>query len=155
MRSCFACAGLSRSTDLISTISRSSTNRSMRNAASKRRLAGKSGTSRSSVPTARSPPCTSCRSSPKGTATPAPTPAPTPAASNGCSLRERQQWAADQLREWYLFPDTLPAAISPASYATVSDYIDALTATARAQRKDRYFTYITSIAEENALLLFP
>jgi carboxyl-terminal processing protease len=32
----------------------------------------------------------------------------------------------------------------------VQDYIDALTATARAQNKDRYFTYITSIAEENA-----
>ena len=29
-------------------------------------------------------------------------------------------------------------------------YIDALTATARGQQRDRYFTYLTSIAEENA-----
>ncbi|MGA1798706.1 S41 family peptidase [Sphingomonas sp. 4RDLI-65] len=78
------------------------------------------------------------------------TPAPTPTASTGCSLRERQDWAAAQLREWYLFPDTLPASLSPAAYTTVDSYIDALTATARAQRKDRFFTYLTSIKEENA-----
>ncbi len=75
---------------------------------------------------------------------------PTPTVAAGCSLRERQDWAAAQLREWYLFPDTLPAALSPASYTTVDDYIDALTATARAQRKDRFFTYLTSIKEETA-----
>ncbi|HPV69303.1 MAG TPA: peptidase S41, partial [Sphingorhabdus lacus] len=40
--------------------------------------------------------------------------------------------------------------MSPASYTTVQDYIDALTATARAQGKDRFFTYVTSIQEENA-----
>ena len=78
------------------------------------------------------------------------TPSPTPTASTGCSLRERQDWAASQLREWYLFPDTLPATLSPASYTTVDDYIDALTATARSQRKDRFFTYLTSIKEEDA-----
>jgi C-terminal processing protease CtpA/Prc len=81
--------------------------------------------------------------------TPTPTPTPTVAAS-GCSLRDRQDWAAAQLREWYLFPETLPATLNPAPYATVSDYIDALTATARAQRKDRYFTYLTSIASEDS-----
>lgn len=78
------------------------------------------------------------------------TPTPTPTATAGCSLRERQDWAAAQLREWYLFPETLPASLSPAGYTTVGDYIDALTATARAQRKDRYFTYLTSIKEETA-----
>jgi carboxyl-terminal processing protease len=77
----------------------------------------------------------------------APTPTPTTA---GCSLRERQDWAAAQLKEWYLFPETLPASLSPASYTTVDDYIDALTATARGQGRDRYFTYLTSIVEENA-----
>ena len=80
------------------------------------------------------------------------TPAPiaTPTATAGCSLRERQDWAAAQLREWYLFPETLPTSLNAASYTTVGDYIDALTATARAQRKDRYFTYLTSIKEETA-----
>src|SRR6478735_1200357 len=75
------------------------------------------------------------------------TPAPT---ASGCSLRERQDWAAAQLREWYLFPETLPTSLSPAGYATVDDYIDALTKTARDQSKDRYFTHLASIKEENA-----
>jgi C-terminal processing protease CtpA/Prc len=65
-------------------------------------------------------------------------------------LRERQDWAAGVLREWYLFPETLPANLDPTGYGTVQDYIDALTATARSQGKDRGFTYLTSIAEENA-----
>jgi C-terminal processing protease CtpA/Prc len=76
-----------------------------------------------------------------------PTPSPT---TSGCSLRDRQDWAAAQLREWYLFPETLPTSLNPAAYTTVDDYVDAMTATARSQRRDRYFTYLTSIAEENA-----
>lgn len=78
-----------------------------------------------------------------------PTPSPpSPAAS--CTLRARQDWAAQQLNEWYLFPETLPASLDPTPYATVEDYIDALTATARAQGRDRFFTFLTSIAQENA-----
>jgi C-terminal processing protease CtpA/Prc len=79
---------------------------------------------------------------------PAPTPSPSPTAT--CSLRARQDWVLAQMREWYLFPETLPANLDPAPFTTVQAYIDALTATARAQRRDRFFTYITSIAEENA-----
>ena len=89
-----------------------------------------------------------------GTSTPTPTgssPTPTPTVA-GCSLRERQDWAFAQLKEWYLFPDTLPASLDPTPYASVPDYIDALTATARAQHKDRFFTYLTSITEENAFI---
>ncbi|NJC34818.1 C-terminal processing protease CtpA/Prc [Sphingomonas jejuensis] len=78
-----------------------------------------------------------------------PTPS-TPAPTATCSLRARQDWVTAQMREWYLFPETLPASLDPAAYATLSDYVDALTATARAQRRDRFFTYVTSIAEENA-----
>lgn len=77
-----------------------------------------------------------------------PPPSQTPVAS--CSVRDRQNWVAGQMREWYLFPETLPASLDPAPYATVQSFIDALTATARAQRRDRFFTFITSIKEENA-----
>ncbi len=80
--------------------------------------------------------------------TPAPTPTPTTAAT--CSLRDRQDWAAAQLREFYLFPETLPAVLDPSGFATVQAYIDGLTATARSQRRDRNFTFLTSIREENA-----
>ncbi|MCW4463482.1 S41 family peptidase [Sphingomonas sp. BT-65] len=75
---------------------------------------------------------------------------PTPSPSGTCSLRARQDWVAARMNEWYLFPETLPTGLNPAAYSTVEAYLDALTATARAQRKDRFFTYITSIAEENA-----
>lgn len=77
----------------------------------------------------------------------APTPSPT---SGTCTLRARQDWAFAQLREWYLFPETLPASLDPMPFSTVGEYIDALTATARSQSRDRFFTYITSIAGENA-----
>ena len=71
-------------------------------------------------------------------------------ANSACSLRARQDWALAQLEEWYLFPELFNAGANPAAYATVEDYIDALVAPARAQSRDRYFTYLTSIAEENA-----
>ncbi|TXC72536.1 peptidase S41 [Sphingomonas ginsenosidivorax] len=100
---------------------------------------GGGGGSGSAGPTASTP-----------AATPAPTPTPTPTSVAGCSLRERQDWAAAQLREWYLFPETLPGALDPTPYRNVGDYVDALTATARGQRRDRYFTYVTSIREEEA-----
>ena len=72
--------------------------------------------------------------------------------ATGCSLRERQDWALATLREWYLFPNELANGVNPANYSTVDDYIDALTAPARASGKDRFFTYVTSIREENAFL---
>jgi C-terminal processing protease CtpA/Prc len=65
-------------------------------------------------------------------------------------LLNRQNFAGSVLNEWYLFPETLPTALSPSAYTTVGDYINALTATARSQGRDRGFTYITSIQEENA-----
>jgi C-terminal processing protease CtpA/Prc len=86
--------------------------------------------------------------SPDPIASPGPAPSPSPTAT--CSLRARQDWVAAQLREWYLFPETLPANLDPTPFTSVESYLDALTATARAQRRDRFFTYITSIAEENA-----
>lgn len=92
-------------------------------------------------------------SSPAPSPTPtasAPAPTPTPTPSGTCSLANRQAFARDVLDEWYLFPELLVTTANPASFTTVQAYIDALTATARAQGRDRFFTFITSIAEENA-----
>ncbi len=75
------------------------------------------------------------------------TPPPTGA---GCSLAERQSWVAAQLNEWYLFPELLASNVNAASHASVQSYIDALVAPARAQSRDRFFTFITSITEDNA-----
>ncbi len=67
-----------------------------------------------------------------------------------CSITARNQWVIDTMREWYLYPTLLPATVSASAYNDPQALIDAMTATARAQNKDRYFTYITSIAQENA-----
>ncbi len=83
------------------------------------------------------------------TPTPSSTPTPTPTTSV-CSLSSRQQWTFDQLDEWYLFPNLLDQSVNADNFANVQDYIDALVAPARAQSRDRFFTYITSIEEENA-----
>ncbi|HEY6965466.1 MAG TPA: S41 family peptidase [Erythrobacter sp.] len=77
-----------------------------------------------------------------------PTPTPTTAA---CSLRARQDFADQVLNEWYLFPDLLATA-NPASFTNLDDYLDARVAPARAAGRDRFFTFSTSIAEENALI---
>jgi C-terminal processing protease CtpA/Prc len=82
---------------------------------------------------------------------PPPTSSP-PAAPAACSLRGRQDWALAQLQEWHLFPDLLATSVNPDSYTSVQDYIDALVAPARAQNKDRIFTYISPLAEDIAFL---
>lgn len=87
-----------------------------------------------------SPPLTGGALSPSGS----------PSSGDECSLSARQDWALARLQEWYLFPDLLDESVDKDAYATLPDYIDALTAPARAEGKDRYFTYLTSIAEENA-----
>lgn len=83
------------------------------------------------------------------TPTPSTTPTPTPTSAQ-CSLSQRQAWTLAQLQEWYLFPTLLDTGVNPANHSSVQSYIDALVAPARAQSKDRFFTYITSIEEENA-----
>ena len=69
-----------------------------------------------------------------------------------CSYASRAQFVRDTMNEWYLFPELLDLTVNAASFTDVQAYIDALVAPARAQSKDRYFSYITSIAEENALI---
>lgn len=54
------------------------------------------------------------------------------------------------MQEWYLFPDLVATGVNKANFNSVQSYIDALVAPARAQSKDRFFSYITSIQEENA-----
>lgn len=69
-----------------------------------------------------------------------------------CSEAELKQFVLATSRDWYLFPELLPAAVDTASFATAAELLDHLTATARAQGKDRYFSYLTTRTEENSLL---
>jgi hypothetical protein len=83
---------------------------------------------------------------------PTPSPTPPPPPTGGCSLRERQDWAAAQLNEHYLFPELLAANVNPDNFTTMQAYVDALTAPARALGRDRFYTRISSIAEDTAFL---
>jgi hypothetical protein len=69
-----------------------------------------------------------------------------------CGNTRLKQFVLDTSQSWYLFPELLPASINQAAYATPAELLDALTATARAEGKDRFFSGITGIAAENALL---
>jgi len=83
-----------------------------------------------------------------GGGTPAPTPTPTSAT---CSLAAQQDFADQVLDEWYLFPSLL-APVNRATVSNLDQYLDARVAPARAQNRDRFFTFATSISEENALI---
>jgi C-terminal processing protease CtpA/Prc len=74
------------------------------------------------------------------------------AGTAACSETPRKQFVLDATREWYLFTDLLPASVNIADYATAEDLLNALTATARDQHKDRYFSYLTTKAAEDSLL---
>ena len=74
---------------------------------------------------------------------------PTPTA---CSVASQIVFADDVLDEWYLFPDLLDNNVNPANFNSVQDFLDARVAPARAQSRDRGFTFATSIADENALI---
>ncbi|MBM4216796.1 MAG: peptidase S41 [Gammaproteobacteria bacterium] len=74
------------------------------------------------------------------------------ATGSACSLANRQNWVVSQMNEWYLYPETLPQSINIANYNSIDALISAMIATAKLQNKDRDFTYITSIAQENALI---
>jgi carboxyl-terminal processing protease len=76
----------------------------------------------------------------------------TPPPTANCSLSARQDFVKSVIDEWYLFPDLVAPNVNKASFNNIDDYIDALVAPARAQSRDRFFTFMTSIAEENALI---
>ena len=78
------------------------------------------------------------------------TPTPTPTPTSGCGLAARQAFAKAVIDEWYLFPGDVANGVAPGNHGTVESYIDALVAPARTLGKDRFFTYMTSIAEEDA-----
>ena len=78
------------------------------------------------------------------------TPTPTPTPTANCGLAARQSFVKAVIDEWYLFPNDVASGVNPASYSDSQSYIDALVAPARALGKDRFFTYITSKAEEEA-----
>jgi C-terminal processing protease CtpA/Prc len=69
-----------------------------------------------------------------------------------CSEPVLKQFVLAATREWYLFDDLLPASVNTSSFDSAAGLLDHLTATAREQGKDRYFSYLTTRTAENSLL---
>ena len=74
------------------------------------------------------------------------------ASSGGCSAARQKNFVLARAREWYLFEETLPASIDAGAYATAAEFLDALTATARAQNRDRLFSYVTTPSADSSFL---
>jgi C-terminal processing protease CtpA/Prc len=70
----------------------------------------------------------------------------------GCSASSEKNFVLNTAREWYLFPELLPTSVDINAYATAEDLLDALTATARSQNKDRFFSYLTTPAADSSFL---
>jgi carboxyl-terminal processing protease len=65
-----------------------------------------------------------------------------------CSVAAEKQLVFDSARQFYLFLELLPSSVNPAQFATADELLDAMTATARAQQKDRFFSFLTSVSGE-------
>ena len=73
------------------------------------------------------------------------------ATGGSCSVDAQKQWVLDTTRDWYLFDDLLPASVDLAQFATAADLLDHLTANARAQNLDRFFSFLTTRSADGAL----
>ena len=69
-----------------------------------------------------------------------------------CSVSAEKNFVRDATNEWYLFPDLLPPQVNPSDFATAQDLLDFMTATARAQGKDRFFSYVTTKEADSSFL---
>jgi carboxyl-terminal processing protease len=69
-----------------------------------------------------------------------------------CSVSAEKNFVRDATNEWYLFPELLPAQVNPSDFATAQDLLDFMTATARAQGKDRFFSYVTTKEADSSFL---
>jgi len=70
-----------------------------------------------------------------------------------CSVQREKEFVLDVARDWYLFPELLPAQVNLDDYDTAQELLDALTAQARAQGIDRYFSYVTTRQADESFLL--
>ena len=69
---------------------------------------------------------------------------------DACGTAARKEWVLDTTRDWYYFDELLPDSVDPAQFGSPEELLDALTATAREQDKDRFFSFLTTRAEDSA-----
>ncbi|MFZ8886439.1 MAG: S41 family peptidase [Steroidobacteraceae bacterium] len=69
-----------------------------------------------------------------------------------CSISAQKTWVRNVTNEWYLFPDLLPSQVNLSDYADAASLLDAMTAQARAEGKDRFFSFLTTQQADNSFL---
>jgi len=69
-----------------------------------------------------------------------------------CSATNQKNFVLGATREWYLFPETLPPTVDINAFATPQELLDALTATARSQGRDRFFSHVTTPQADDSFL---
>ncbi|HEX7622871.1 MAG TPA: S41 family peptidase [Anaeromyxobacteraceae bacterium] len=62
--------------------------------------------------------------------------------SGACTMAAENSAVLGTARDWYLYQDLLPASLDPNGYATSQAFLDAITANARAQQKDREWSFL-------------
>jgi carboxyl-terminal processing protease len=68
-----------------------------------------------------------------------------------CSERQIQQFVFDRMKEWYLFPESIPADASVDRFATAEELLTYMTAPARTLQKDRAFSELLRISVEERI----
>jgi hypothetical protein len=69
-----------------------------------------------------------------------------------CGVNTQKEWVLATTRDWYYFDDLLPAAADPEQFDSAASLLDFLTANARDEGKDRFFSFLTTRAEDNSFL---
>ncbi len=72
-------------------------------------------------------------------------------APDACSVDRQKEFVLDTTQEWYLFRDELPANVDIDDFGSATELLDALTATPRAEGKDRFFSFVTTVGADTAL----
>lgn len=68
-----------------------------------------------------------------------------------CTPEVEKRAVAGLLYDWYLYPELLPPSVDPSQFASTAALMDAMTAEARAQDKDRGWSYVTTASANRAL----
>jgi C-terminal processing protease CtpA/Prc len=71
---------------------------------------------------------------------------------DACSVGAEKSFVRDATYEWYLFPELLPVQVNTSQFADAQELLDYMTATARAQGKDRSFSYVTTKEADSSFL---
>ncbi|MEM9759380.1 MAG: S41 family peptidase [Pseudomonadota bacterium] len=76
---------------------------------------------------------------------------PTAPTADICGVDAQKDFVLDVAQDWYLWYDEL-ASVDPADFSTAQEYLSALTAPLAEDFRDPGFSFLTTVAEDNASL---